>query len=71
MKACPVCADYSRAYLHHLHKSGEMLGAILTTEHNLWFYQALMAAMREAIGAGSFAAFQGAFADDYRQNSPH
>ena len=69
--ACPVCASYSRAYLHHLHKSGEMLGAMLTTEHNLWFYQALMAAMREAIGAGSFAAFQSAFAGDYRQNSPH
>ena len=55
--ACPVCANYSRAYLHHLHKSGEMLGAMLTTEHNLWFYQALMAAMREAIGEGRFAGF--------------
>ena len=69
--ACPVCASYSRAYLHHLHKSGEMLGAMLTTEHNLWFYQALMATMREAIGAGQFAAFQSQFASEYRQNSPH
>ena len=62
---CPVCADYSRAYLHHLHKSGEMLGAMLTTEHNLWFYQALMAAMRAAIGEGRFAGFAADFARDY------
>ena len=63
--ACPVCADYSRAYLHHLHKSGEMLGAMLTTEHNLWFYQALLAAMREAIGEGWFAAFAADFDRSY------
>ena len=62
---CPACADYSRAYLHHLIKSGEMLGAMLLTEHNLWFYQALMAAMREAIAAGRFAAFAERFAADY------
>jgi queuine tRNA-ribosyltransferase len=37
--ACPVCAQYSRAYLHHLHRAGEMLGAMLLTEHNLSFYQ--------------------------------
>ena len=63
--ACPVCASYSRAYLHHLHKSGEMLGAMLTTEHNLWFYQALMAAMREAIAEGRFAAFADQFTAGY------
>ena len=63
--ACPVCAHYSRAYLHHLHKSGEMLGAMLTTEHNLWFYQALMAAMREAIGGGRFAAWARDFDRSY------
>ena len=62
---CPACADYSRAYLHHLIKSGEMLGAMLLTEHNLWFYQALMAAMREAIAAGWFGAFAERFAADY------
>ncbi|QGN53798.1 tRNA guanosine(34) transglycosylase Tgt [Novosphingobium sp. Gsoil 351] len=66
--ACPACAHYSRAYLHHLHKSGEMLGAMLTTEHNLWFYQALMAAMREAIGDGRFAEFAREFDQGY--NSP-
>ena len=62
---CPTCATYSRAYLHHLIKSGEMLGAMLLTEHNIGFYQQLMAAMREAIAADSFAAFAKRFRDDY------
>ena len=43
-----------------------MLGAMLTTEHNLWFYQALMAAMRKAIGEGRFGAFALDFAQRYR-----
>ena len=63
---CPVCATYSRAYLHHLVKSGEILGAMLMTEHNLAFYQQLMAAMRAAIGQGTFAAFAADFRRDYR-----
>jgi queuine tRNA-ribosyltransferase len=46
---CPACTQYSRAYLHHLIKSGEMLGAILLTWHNLQFYQDLMAGLRTAI----------------------
>ncbi|MDZ4272207.1 MAG: tRNA guanosine(34) transglycosylase Tgt, partial [Erythrobacter sp.] len=54
---CPVCATYSRAYIHHLVKSGEMLGAMLVTEHNLSFYQALMQAMRDAIAGQRFADF--------------
>ncbi|MDE1466816.1 tRNA guanosine(34) transglycosylase Tgt [Aurantiacibacter sp. D1-12] len=54
---CPTCTSYSRAYLHHLHKSGEILGAMLVTEHNLSFYQQLMGAMRDAIAEGRFAAF--------------
>jgi queuine tRNA-ribosyltransferase len=60
---CPgdCCSNYSRAYLHHLTKSGEILGAMLLTEHNLTFYQALMAAMREAIGEGRFGAFAAGF----------
>uniref|UniRef100_UPI0026355CF7 tRNA-ribosyltransferase family protein n=1 Tax=Novosphingobium sp. TaxID=1874826 RepID=UPI0026355CF7 len=62
---CPVCAKYSRAYLHHLHRSGEMLGAMLLTEHNLSFYQQLMAAMRAAIAQGAFAAFAAAFRARY------
>ncbi|MFC3099371.1 tRNA guanosine(34) transglycosylase Tgt [Altererythrobacter lauratis] len=63
--ACPACTSYSRAYLHHLHKSGEILGAMLLTEHNLWFYQALMQAMRDAIAEGRFAAFARDFRRDY------
>jgi len=55
--ACPTCMHYTRAYLHHLQKAGEMLGAMLVTEHNLSFYQQLMQAMREAIGKGKFADF--------------
>jgi queuine tRNA-ribosyltransferase len=63
--ACPVCSTWSRAYLHHLVRSGEMLGAMLMTQHNLHFYQALMAGMRAAIGEGRFAAFQADFAARY------
>ena len=62
---CPACASYSRAYLHHLVKAGEILGAMLVTEHNLTFYQQLMQTMREAIRAGGFAAFAGDFRRDY------
>ena len=62
---CPACASYSRAYLHHLVKAGEILGAMLVTEHNLTFYQQLMQAMRQAIGEGRFAAFAGDFRRDY------
>lgn len=52
--------DYSRAYLHHLVKANEMLGAILLTTVNLAYYQALMADMRAAIAAGTFADFRAA-----------
>jgi queuine tRNA-ribosyltransferase len=52
--------DYSRAYLHHLVKANEMLGAILLTTINLAYYQALMADMRAAIAAGTFADFRAA-----------
>ena len=49
---CPVCTTHSRAYLHHLFKAEEMLGPILLTQHNLHFYQALMAELRDAIQRG-------------------
>jgi queuine tRNA-ribosyltransferase len=62
---CPTCASYSRAYLHHLQKAGEILGAMLVTEHNLAFYQQLMAGMRSAIRDGAFAAFAARFRWDY------
>lgn len=62
---CPVCATWDRAYFHHLIRSGEMLGAMLLTQHNIHFYQDLMAAMRAAIATGTFAAFQADFAARY------
>ncbi len=52
---CPAARDYSRAYLHHLVKSGEALGGMLLTWNNLAYYQALMADIRAAIEAGRFA----------------
>jgi queuine tRNA-ribosyltransferase len=61
----PVAA-WSKAYLHHLVKSGEMLGAMLMTEHNLWFYQQLMQQLRRAIAAGELEAFAQAFIARYR-----
>ena len=62
---CDACTKYSRAYLHHLHKSGEILGAMLLTEHNLTFYQQLMQAIRDAIATGTFAAFAAEFRRGY------
>jgi len=64
---CPTCAGYSRAYVHHLVRSGEILGAMLMTEHNLSFYQRLMQGLRDAIGDGRFAAHGAALLDRYRQ----
>ncbi len=63
--ACPVCARFSRAYLHHLVRAGEILGAMLMTEHNLFFYQALMADLRAAIAEGRLQRFADAFRADY------
>ncbi|HPZ47963.1 MAG TPA: tRNA guanosine(34) transglycosylase Tgt [Novosphingobium sp.] len=62
---CDACTKYGRAYLHHLVKAGEILGAMLLTEHNLTFYQQLMAGMRSAIGEGRFAGFAADFRRDY------
>ena len=67
---CDACTKYGRAYLHHLIKSGEILGAMLLTEHNLTFYQSLMAAMREAIGAGRFEAWTAEFRRGYLAKAP-
>ncbi|MCF4164904.1 tRNA guanosine(34) transglycosylase Tgt [Zavarzinia compransoris] len=54
---CPACRDYSRAYIHHLVKSQEILGAMLMTAHNLQHYQDLMAGLRSAIRRGRLDAF--------------
>ncbi len=63
---CYTCSNFSRAYLHHLHRLGEILGARLNTIHNLHYYQELMAGMRLAIEQGRFAAFEEEF---HRQRS--
>ena len=65
--ACPTCASYSRAYLHHLFKAEEMLGAILLTQHNLHYYQQLMANLRTAIADGALAAFSNKFYHHWNQ----
>ena len=62
---CPVCATWSRAYLHHLVRAGEILGAMLMTEHNIWFYQTLMADLRAHIAAGTLTAFANGFRARY------
>lgn len=51
---CPACTGYSRAYLHHVFRSGEMISGMLLTWHNLRYFQDIMAGMREAIAAGTF-----------------
>jgi queuine tRNA-ribosyltransferase len=56
--ACPAARTYSRAYLHHLVKANEMLGAVLLSTINLAYYQELMARMRAAITVGQFGAFR-------------
>ncbi len=66
---CPVCATWSCAYLHHLVRSGEILGAMLMTEHNLWFYQQLMAGLREAIAERRLGQFAEAFRTRYLRHS--
>ncbi len=58
---CYTCRHYSRAYLRHLDRCGEMLGPRLATLHNLHYYLALMSRMRAAIAAGGFAAFRADF----------
>jgi queuine tRNA-ribosyltransferase len=64
---CPACARFTRAYLHHLIRSGEILGAMLMTQHNLWFYQRLMHRLREAIRERRFEAHARVFLDRYRR----
>ena len=63
---CPACTNYSRAYLHHMVKAGEILGMMLLTWHNLQYYQNLMQGMRDAIEVGSFSDFQAAFEAEYK-----
>jgi queuine tRNA-ribosyltransferase len=55
---CPVCRRYSRSYIRHLLKAGEMLGMRLCVMHNLYFYNSLMAEIRDALDRGEFAAYK-------------
>lgn len=63
--SCYTCTNYSRAYLNHLVMAKEILGMMLLTRHNLHYYQELMAGMRVAIEAGTFAKFQVDFSAEY------
>ncbi|KIC49038.1 tRNA guanosine(34) transglycosylase Tgt [Tateyamaria sp. ANG-S1] len=58
---CPACSNYSRAYLHHVFRSNEMIAGMLLTWHNLHYFQEIMQGMRDAIAAGTFEAWQADF----------
>ena len=59
--SCPACQNYSRAYLHHVFRSQEIISSMLLTWHNLQYYQDIMAGMREAIATGRFTQWQADF----------
>ena len=67
--ACYTCRNFTRAYLHHLQRVNEMLGARLNTLHNLHYYQELMAGLRAAIAEGRLAAFAAAHGTDRETES--
>jgi queuine tRNA-ribosyltransferase len=62
--ACPTCTGFSRAYLHHLDRCGEMLGPMLASVHNLHYYVNLMREIRAAIEADDFAGYARRFRED-------
>ncbi len=64
--ACPTCTKYSRAYVSHLIRAGEILGSMLLTWHNLQFYQDLMAGLRDAIAEGRLTQHANKFRETYR-----
>ena len=66
--ACSTCQNYSRAYLHHLQRGNEILGARLNTLHNLHFYQSLMSTARDAIHEGKFEIFKNSFLQKYKDS---
>ena len=68
---CPVCRNFSRAYIRHLLKAGEMLGMRLAVMHNLYYYNHLMEEIREALKQGRFAAFKKAKLAGYEENPVH
>jgi queuine tRNA-ribosyltransferase len=58
---CPCCRQFSRAYLHHVVRAGEMIAGMLLTWHNLHYFQEIMEAMRDAIREGRFEAWEAGF----------
>lgn len=66
---CTVCRRFSRAYLRHLFRSGELLGPRLASQHNVYFLLRLMEQVRDAIPAGNLAEFTGSFLARYRENA--
>ena len=64
--ACPACRSYSRAYLHHVVKAGEIVASMLLTWHNLTFFQELLRSFREAVAAQTAGEFAARFLADYR-----
>jgi queuine tRNA-ribosyltransferase len=67
---CYTCRNFTRAYLHHLHRANEILGARLNTIHNLHYYLEIMGGMRVAIAAGGFAAWRAAFHANRTREEP-
>jgi queuine tRNA-ribosyltransferase len=67
---CEACLDFSRGYLHHLAKRGEMLAAILASLHNVRFYQRLMRDIREALDTDAYEGFRSAFRTRYAEGAP-
>jgi len=67
--SCMVCQRYSAAYLRHLYKAGEILGARLATYHNLAFYANLMQRIREAIAGGRFEQLRGQLSSELARNA--
>jgi queuine tRNA-ribosyltransferase len=65
--SCPTCTDYTRAYLHHLFRTEEILGPMLLTRHNLHFYQNMMKDLRAAIEKGTLSAFAASFLESQAQ----
>jgi queuine tRNA-ribosyltransferase len=63
---CPTCSTWDRAYIHHLVRSAEILGSMLMTEHNLWFFQRLMEGLRDAIAAERLEQHASRFIEQYR-----
>jgi queuine tRNA-ribosyltransferase len=65
---CSVCRRYSRAYLGHLYRAGEMLAATMISHHNLYFFFDTMRRVRQSITLGSFADFKRDYLEKLKQN---